>query len=287
MLGENLPTIMEKRMFLNRQVVDFKNNLEASLTGIRGNNRSVTDSPASAKLHCYANEFKEELRKGKLVNINTIKVDSNVLVALQDGGEIRGKLKLLENDFACVDYVDEKDKRNVTMFEEGYCNQIKEVVSVTYKRIVGAVLHVSGSKYGIVREVLEGKQRKVDYFKKISLRNIRTDPSWLKFEIEKNRTQDLACFLNVDVFNSVVTKFIKEDWEPCCYDFLEKAVKLLEDTATATLLATSLGSHFPKVCTLIKIRITDLIKNANESAKKEIAQHLEIETYPYTQDHCS
>jgi hypothetical protein len=282
MLGENLPTIVEKRLFFNRQIAIFKNNLEASLTGIGGNNRSETDSPASAKLHCYAKEFREKLQKGKLININTIEVGSNVLVAVKNSGEIRGEVKHLDDNFACVEFVEKEDSDNVTMFKDGYCDYFLN--NAPRNSVTGEVLNF-GEEYAIIRKVLEDGARIGDYFENIPFGNIRTDPSWLKIEIEENRTQDLACFLNIDEFNSVIRKFIKDDWEPRCYEFLGKAVKLLEDTATAALLVTRLGSQYQKLCSLIEISIADLIKDANESAKKEIAEHLTMEMYPYTQDH--
>lgn len=112
-LGENLTTVIQKRQFLNRSVSNFANNLNTSLTGKKGSTRSTCEPAASAKLHTFAREFQEGLIKGKLLNIKTIEVGSEVFVAIKNGAEIRGTVRVLEDNFACVDFVDEEDEGNI------------------------------------------------------------------------------------------------------------------------------------------------------------------------------
>lgn len=138
--------------------------------------------------------------------------------------------------------------------------------------------------YAIIRKVLDDGECSLDQFVKIPLSDIRKDPSWLKQEIEKNRTEDLLCFLNAEVFNAVIGNFIRDDWEPLCYDLLAKTVDLLVETTTTALAATISDSQSSKLCTLIEIRSADLIQSANQLAMTEIAAHLKMEMFPFTQD---
>jgi hypothetical protein len=54
-------------------------------------------------LHCCAKDFREKIRKGKLGNVTTVQIGSDVLEALQDGGEICGKVIKLTDDYVCID----------------------------------------------------------------------------------------------------------------------------------------------------------------------------------------
>eukprot|EP00040_Diaphanoeca_grandis_P022062 m.118044 g.118044 ORF g.118044 m.118044 type:complete len:309 (-) comp28628_c0_seq1:182-1108(-) len=112
---------------------------------------------------------------------------------------------------------------------------------------------------------------------------VRTDPSWLKKEIMQNRTVDLPCFLNVDVFNNIVANFITEDWEPLCFALLEDATKLLEATTDRVLLSTP--TRFSKLAVLLQVKTADALASTKADAALEIKQHLELEKTAYTQDH--
>eukprot|EP00957_Ditylum_brightwellii_P037740 2854374-Ditylum_brightwellii.AAC.1 len=71
---------------------------------------------------------------------------------------------------------------------------------------------------------------KRDQFRNIPLKEIRTDPSWLKDMITANCTEDLPCFLNATVFNRIVATFIDEDWLSPSLDVVDKTASILRTT---------------------------------------------------------
>ena len=71
--------------------------------------------------------------------------------------------------------------------------------------------------------------------RKLPLHQIRTNPSWLHDKIQQFRTDDLACFVNVDMFQHIVAEFVQEDWAPPCRKMITTLEKILEDSLQAAM----------------------------------------------------
>jgi len=162
------------------------------------------------------------------------------------------------------------------------------VSKTTAVPIVGEIMAKTAVSdyWWIIRKVTSDTEFVGDVFKNIPLDKIRTDPSWLKTEIMENRTEDLTCFLNVNVFNRIVANFIKEEWEPLCFDLLNDASKLLIESADQAINGMdNISSRYPKLVSLMQLKCSDISKRVSEIAKIELVEHLDMETFPYTQDH--
>jgi hypothetical protein len=124
-----------------------------------------------------------------------------------------------------------------------------------------------------------------DLLKKIPLASIRTDPSWLKEKIAESRTDDLACFLNVDIFKNIVADFIEEDWKPYCIELVDEMSNIIMSTISESLDPTISSDRYPKLRTMIKTNSDRTAQALILEARKQVQSHLEIEKHPYTQDH--
>jgi len=120
--------------------------------------------------------------------------------------------------------------------------------------------------------------------KRIPLNRIRTDPSWLQEKIAENRTDDLACFLNVDMFKSIVSDFIDQDWKPHCVSLINQTSDIVLAAVSDSLQKSGDFERFPALHQLIKKQSTHAARALLLGAEKQMQSHLEIEKFPYTQD---
>lgn len=259
----------EKRRFYQDSCQTFLDSLKFSLSGRgRKSKNGKTASSAAAQLHDACSEFRNAMKEGSLGTIKSIVDGAQVLVSSAKG-DVKGEVVHVENGrYACVDFVAEKDRTTDTLFDYvGYQAQ---------EQLEEDDVWSDGSKVYIAR-----KDNKFDLLRHIPISQIRTDPSWLKEKIAENRTDDLACFLNVDIFKSIVSDFIEADWRPHC-------TKLVDDTASILLQAISTcyvqSERFPKLSDLIRSHSAHAARNLVSGAETQVHKQLEIEKHPYTQD---
>jgi hypothetical protein len=148
--------------------------------------------------------------------LGTIKaiVEGAQVLVTSAKGDVQGEVVHVEKDYACVDFVNETERKSDVLFEYvGYTAQ---------ERLEENDVWSDGSKVFIARQ-----NNTFDHLKLIPLNRIRTDPSWLQEKIAENRTDDLACFLNVDIFKSIVSDFIEEDWRPHCTTLINQTTDIV------------------------------------------------------------
>jgi hypothetical protein len=99
------------------------------------------------------------------------------------------------------------------------------------------------------------------------LNRIWTDLSFLEDKISHFRTDDLACFVNVDMLEHVVAEFVQDNWAPPCHKLVGTLERILRET-----LDGALKDH---------LETTPLL----EAARTQVKEHLDLEAqHPYTQD---
>jgi hypothetical protein len=176
-------TVTERRRYYHDICLSFVTQLKATLSGKGRKSSSKKAASAAARLHEACAEFMDNIRAGSLGTIKTIVEGANVLVTSAKG-DVRGEVVHLDRDFACVDYVDEMDDNIDILFD---VRGLKAQQQLEEDEVWS-----DGNKVFIAR-----KNSVFDALRQIPLDMIRTDPSWLKDKIAENRTDDLACFLNV------------------------------------------------------------------------------------------
>jgi hypothetical protein len=61
----------------------------------------------------------------------------------------------------------------------------------------------------------------VNRLQQLPLKRICTNPTWLLDKIAQYWTNDLACFMNVDIFKHIVGKFLQQDWTSRSFQLME------------------------------------------------------------------
>jgi hypothetical protein len=275
LLGQTLTTPSEMRQFFSKNVNEFTQRLSVCLTGKKGGmgvGSATIANNASAKMHVLSKEFMDKVRMGRLMNIQSWGVGTKVLVRVSDGSEMKGGSVLWKDDAkACVE--------NHSLNLDGGSS-----ASAASDVKVGDWIYFSSSKRMKVKSNAGGRVTG-EVYHLIDYDDIRTDPSWLEEKIVENRTEDLACFTNAEVFNNLVAEFITTDWEPLCYELLAGIMDLLTTVCEECINDIACNSRYLQLKTFLEVKTSDVIQSLSNGAKIEIAAHLNIEKYPYTQDH--
>ena len=270
-MGNLHQTTADKRRYYQDFCQAFMTNLKASLSG-KGRSRKNGTS-AAAKLHDCCTEFMDKVKEGSLATVKNV-VEGAQVVVTSVKGDVHGEVVHVDGEVAHVDFIDEKDRTSDVLFDYvGYQSQQAMEEDVVWS---------DGEKVFIART-----KNKFDHLKSIPLNRIRTDPSWLKDRIAESRTDDLACFLNVDIFKNIVADFIDADWKPHCEALVDKTSDIMMTAVSESLQATvaQSGDRYPKLKTLIRKNSERTAQELTLEAQKQVRSHLELEKHPYTQDH--
>jgi Dynamin central region len=220
----------------------------------------------------------KEIKNGSLATIASLVEGAVVLVSTSGSADdVRGELVHIDREigFACVDHLDEKDHTTDVLFDG-------IAYSTEQPDFAPDEVWSDGSRVYI------GRQAGVfDSLRKLPLTHVRTDPSWLVEKIAEFRTDDLACFINVDMFQHIVEEFVRDDWAPPCQELV---------TALDTILTESLDQalqdcfkpelkRYPILKAMMEKKCYEVSKRLLDVARHEVKTHLEIEeNHPYTQD---
>jgi len=267
-MGNPHQTIVDRRRYYQDICQTLVAQLKASLSG---KGRGVKKPSGAAALHEACSEFMNHIRQGSLGTIRTVVEGANVLVT-SSRGSVRGQVVHLDETFACVDYVDDEDIHSEALFE---CVGLLSQDAVEKDDVWS-----DGSKVFIARN-----NNFFDTLRKIPLSSVRTDPSWLKEKIAENRTDDLACFLNVDIFRNIVEDFIEEDWKPRCTSLLERTREILMSTVVESIQRSVTPNRYPSLRSLIERLSRHAADELLEQGHSQLQSHLKTEKHPYTQDH--
>jgi hypothetical protein len=266
-MGEPLNSVSERRRFYQDLCRNLVTELKSSLSG---KGRGTRKPSAAASLHEACSEFKDNIRDGSLGTIKAVVEGAQVLVT-SPRGVVRGEIVHLDDEFACVDYIDDEDCQSDALFEF--------VGRQTQENIEENVVWSDGTQIFIART-----DNIFDSLKKVPIENIRTDPSWLKEKIAENRTDDLPCFLNVEIFKNIIEDFIEEDWKPHCMALLVRMREILTLTISESIERTLTSNQYASLRLLVERQCRKAAEDLMTQANKQVVSHLDIEKHPYTQD---
>lgn len=232
----------------------------------------------AARLHEACNEFFHEIQASSLATISKLVDGASVLVSSPGQAlEVHGEIVHMAATgvYACVDFIDEKDHTTDVLFDGiDYMADQPDFVQDEVWSDDGNRIFIgrSGGRY--------------DSLRKIPITRIRTDPSWLQQKMSLFRTDDLACFINVEMFQHIVADFVAEDWVPPCKKLVDTLQKILTETVNLALqdhIQTS--KRFPLLEQMLESICHRVTKNLMETARNQVREHLEMEQeHPYTQD---
>ena len=261
---EQFRPIQDRRRYFQEQSQNLLAKLQASIQGRSSNS-------AGACLHKACTDYADAIRQGSLYTVRSIVEGAHVLVTTPRG-VVTGGVVHLDQQFCCVDFIHDNDSSSEALFER-----------------VGIPIHDSskvevddvwseGSKVYIARE-----GGVCDSLKKIPFHCVRTDPSWLKEKIAETRTDELACFLNVDIFKSVVVGFIEADWRPPCEQLLQVTDDIARKAVSESIQNT-LDERYPLLQSLLEKHCRGVVRSLMDHAREQVDMHLAAEKQPYTLD---
>jgi hypothetical protein len=251
--------------------------------GPRKNTTTNKNQAGAAQLHNACHLFFKDIQGGSLATINSLVEGASVLVSTTSTTQdIGGELVHVDinNDgtttYACVDFVDEKDHTTDVLFDAiGYTSDSPPSDTFEVDEVWS-----DGSRVFIGRP-----NGQFDSLRKLPLSRIRTDPTWLVEKLAQFRTDDLACFVNVDMFQHVVAEFVQDDWAPPCHTLVQCLEDILTTTLKASLKERLEGTRFPLLQSMMETTCHNVANKLLETARHQVQEHLELEEqHPYTQD---
>lgn len=235
---------------------------------------------AAAQMHAACAEFMQAIREGSLATIRTVVEGAQVLVTTPRGS-ICGEVVHLGPDFACVDYVKFEDRESDVFFEFVNRPQTDSPTGSTEVLRDNDVWSDGAGNFYISRT-----GRVYDSLKRIPLSRIRTDPAWLQEKLVDNRTDDLPCFINTDMFQNIVQEFISEDWRPPCQTLLARTEAICGEAVLQSIRHNAIqAERHPALISLMERLIRQTTQELILRAQQQIESHLSMEEqHPYTQD---
>ncbi len=232
----------------------------------------------ASRLHAACNEFFHEIQASSLATIDKLIEGASVLVSSPGHSqEVQGEIVHVAPTglYACVDFVNEEDHTTDILFDG------IDYVSEQPDFEEDEVWSEDGNRVFIGRA-----SGHFDSLRKIPMTRIRTDSSWLQQKMALFRTDDLACFINVDMFQHIVAEFVHEDWLPPCNKLVDTLQEILTETLNQTLHDQLQSSkRFPILEQMIESTCHRVARQLMETARNQVQEHLEMEQeHPYTQD---
>jgi interferon-induced GTP-binding protein Mx1 len=266
-MGDFHQTMQDRRRYYQDLCQTVVSQIKSSLSGKGCSSRRPS---AAATLHENCSQFMDRIKQGSLCTIKTIQEGGHVLVT-SARGSVRGEVVHLDESFACVDYVDEDDANSEALFDL--------VGMQSNEPVEENDVWSDGTKVYIAR-----KNNVYDSLRKIPFSSIRTDPAWLKEKISGHRTDDLACFLNADIFKNIVEEFIEDEWKPHAIALLNQTREILLSTIEESVERSFPSDRYPALRALMIKRCRETSDKLMKKAHEQVKSHFEVEKYPYTQD---
>ncbi|KAL3940118.1 MAG: hypothetical protein SGBAC_005279 [Bacillariaceae sp.] len=280
-MGTMYNTRSEQRKFYHSLTQTMVEDVRMELSG-KGTRKVDLANPnnnqakGAAQLHVACAEFYKEIQGGSLATIKSLVEGASVLVSVHGSvDDVRGELVHIDlnEGYACCDFMDAINHNTDILFDGiGYASEQPDFEPDEVWSD-GSRVYI-GRAGGIF-----------DSMRKLPLHRIRTNPSWLHDKIQQFRTDDLACFVNVDMFQHIVAEFVQEDWAPPCRKMLKTLERIMEDTLFGAIVQNLEQSRFLLLKNMIETTCHKVSQRLLAHAKEQVNDHLEVEEqHPYTQD---
>ena len=113
---------------------------------------------------------------------------------------------------------------------------------------------------------------------------VRSDPTWIKQLIHRNRNLDLPCFLNYQLFKKILSDMIDEQWRPLCDDLVDKSVDMMTILVNECICSVKLN-RFPLLLAFVNDEISSKLNLKFHGTKADLEKLLSMNQSPYTQNH--
>ncbi|KAK3273023.1 hypothetical protein CYMTET_18715 [Cymbomonas tetramitiformis] len=296
-MGNSLITDSDRRLYYFTSMGTALRKLEDTLAG-----RAIEagkPGPVADQQDRYT-QFCDGVMNQRLATIAKLEVGSSVIVSLDDGSELQGKLACEYSDSYAVIPKDLNDKQ---LYTRGLVRVCKFPLNIKPGDLIPEDVELKESKededsgededteYGleggfkyVCIGINPGGHYVLRQLKHLELADVRPDPAWLKEMIRSNRTNDLPCFLSASLFNNIVADMVQRDWSPLCHNLLKETHAALRRVIEDTLCPT-FSERFMSLQTHLREQIKFVMNAALTEARSDIESFLTLEGHPYTQNH--
>ena len=276
-MGTACVTTTEKRQFYNYVTRNMIKSLQANLLGLTlhsKNPQEREDIAASARFHERCDEFKQVVHRGRLASSADIR-QGDKIIATHGDKEFKGVVALTSEDganaYLDIDGVSGTADADIFM----------KLHPVKTERTPGDVWVDSSN-----RVCLANRLGTYYFLNPFPLKKVKRDPEWIRAMISNHRPYDLAVFVNVNVFNSIVESFIDEDWLKACKDFVKSVSDILKDGCQRAIDEEA-GIHvyrYPRLKHHFGKQFEKGLDFMIASANEKVLKYVEQEKIPYTQN---
>jgi len=232
--------------------------------------------------HARYAKFRNDVMGEKLANLDIIREGSRVIVSSPDGKEESGIVRKIIEGNGELSYRVHPDNPSCS-FLLGPPTEI----SFSEKHKLECFIAYDNSKVYYITKVggslISGKTSTGRLLAHVAASDIAVDVTWLKKLIEKNRTNDLPCFLSSSVFNLIVAHLVTESWTPLCFQLLKDRKDAYLDLVRRAVSSASVYSRFSVLQTFFLQRVESVVDTVFDDAELEV--DLSAEIVPYSQNH--
>jgi len=277
--GNVLGSSSERRIFFSEVQDRTVKVLHALLSGSNTRDIGFDTHLPSARFHDECLRLREILRKGRLCNAGQTAENSKVIISYK-GEELHGTVMRIDNDNDKY-YFDIEKSDKPSDRESDFV--IRNFGTDTFKHSVGTVFEHEGRSY--LALVTEDGQ--FDLLKGLSKSDVTMVPDTerLRSLIKQNRSYKVPVFANNEIFESLVAKYLDEDWLQPCLALVTEVSGILKSAVTEVIQNDLQIASFPRMRRLLLARIEHEIDVFVEEATVEVAHFVRREKTPYTQNH--
>jgi GTPase SAR1 family protein len=123
----------------------------------------------------------------------------------------------------------------------------------------------------------------VDMFAAFRIGDVKRSSEWLERPIQQSLTHDLPCFLNANVFNSIVRGIIDSEWKPLTLQLCCTVFDLLNEVCQRVVV-NCVPHQYSRLARTIQLAVETILVESRAYCQQEILALLAHESSPFTQN---
>lgn len=124
-----------------------------------------------------------------------------------------------------------------------------------------------------------------DELEPVLIENVRRDPRWILDLITAHRPYALPVFVNNELFESIVSESIEEQWAAPSLQLVDDLSSILSKTVKNRIKEDINLQRFPRLLAYMVHKVEEVIERLTIETRHEVTHFVETEKKPYSQDH--
>lgn len=281
-LGDVPGSIAEKRIFYTQVKDSFVKNLRPLLLG--GQSDGSIEKKCSSEFHLQCKVFQKTLVASKLSNISDVSLGANAIATDHRRNYVgKGKIVFIDRESICLDKVKQKDSVEQTYRHNRKVGETWEEGGETSEEGGETSEEEEEEEEDTVFQALTESTRIILH--KFPKDDARADPEWIKKLIIENRPYALPVFINNELFEMIVSDFIKKEWTEPSLKLVGDLSSMIQNAIHSQLSQSKKLQRFPKFLSFMERKVVHVIDELTHATREKIQKFLKSEKIPYSQDH--